>query len=369
MSENSTKFRVAAVQAAPVFLDRQGTVAKACRFIEEAGANGARLVAFPEVFIPGYPHWVRNTPPFQCQKFTKQLVLQSVRIPSDTTEALGAAARKAGIYAVVGVNERDSHSTGTIYNTNILFDPQGRIMGRHRKLMPTYAEKLVWAPGDALGFRVYDTEIGKLGTLICGENANPLSRFYLIAEGEQVHVASYPPGMMRHPGGFDLAKEIAIRTAAHSFEGKVFSVVSSAIFDQTIVDALGATDDNKALLEGGNNPHTTVYGPQGTPVAGPLEPDYEGILYADIDLDDLIAHKLRHDVATSNYNRFDILSVVMRRQSLEAVRSLDTPETEASLPIQELKRRISLVRASLERGDTAEAQATLDELYRALQGI
>lgn len=367
MSERNTSICVAAVQAAPVYLDREGTLSKACRLIEEAGGNGARLVAFPEVYIPGYPYWVRYMDPFKAQKYTKELIQQSVRIPGEVTETLGQAARRANTYVVIGLNERDPHSTGTIYNTNLLLDPQGRILGRHRKLVPTYAEKLVWAPGDGLGLRVYDTELGKLGTLICGENCNPLARFLLIAEGEQLHVANYPSIPVKDPGGFNLAKDIEIRAAAHALEGKLFNVVSSSILDHSIVDALGATEELRAILQSGNSCHTAVYGPKGLPISGPLEPGYEGILYADVNLEDIIIPKLRHDVATSNYNRFDIISLQLQRHPLQPVHTEEARDQEPPLPLHELKRMVQLLRSLLEQGSLEEARATLEELQQALQ--
>lgn len=365
MRGQNTKFRVAAVQAAPVYLNRDDTVLKACRFIEEAGHNDARLVAFPEVYIPGYPYWVRYMDPFKSQKYTKELIQQAVCIPSEATEALGQAAQKAKTYVVIGLNERDPHSSGTIYNTSLLLDQKGQIIGRHRKLVPTYAEKLVWAPGDGLGLRVYDTEIGKLGTLICGENGNLLARFLLIAEGEQLHVASYPSIPVKDSGGYNLGKDIEIRAAAHAFEGKLFNVVSSSIIDSSIVDAVGVTEEIRAILKSGDNCHTAVYGPKGVPINGPLKPGDEGILYANVNLEDIIIPKLRHDIATSSYNRFDIMSLRLRRYPLQPVHIEEEEEQKALL--QELKDSVQRLRSLLEQGSIEEAQAIIDELQQALE--
>ena len=367
MGERNTKCRVAAVQAAPVYLKREDTLLKACRLIEEAGRNGARLVAFPEVYIPGYPYWVRYMDPFKAQKYTKELIQQAVFIPSDVTEALGQAAQKANAYVVIGLNEHDPHSTGTIYNTNLFLDPQGRIMGRHRKLVPTYVEKLVWAPGDGLGLRVYNTEIGKLGTLICGENCNLLARFLLIAEGEQLHVANYPSIPVKDRGGYNLAKDSEIRAAAHAFEGKLFNIVSSSIIDDSIVDALGANEEIRAILQSGDNCHTAIYGPNGLPMSGPLKPGQEGILYADVNLEDIILPKLRHDIATSNYNRFDILSLRVQRQPLQPVHTQEAQDRESPLSIREVKNKVQHLRSLLEQGNLEEARAALDEFERALE--
>ena len=318
MKENIyPKCRVAAVQAGPVFMDRDSSVDKACCLIREAGRNGARLVAFPEAYIPAYPYWSRYLPPLQSARYTKELIKQAVQVPSLTTDRLGQAARDAGVYVIVGINEKLARAHGTLFNTNLLIGPKGELLGRHRKLVPTLSEKLVWAYGDGNGLRVHDTELGRVGSLICGENANPLARFVLIADGEQIHVANYLALPREDAGGYNLAKDIEIRSAAHSFEGKIFTVVSSLIINQTVIDYFSDQDGLHALLSTGSVGHTAVYGPWGLPVAGPLEPDVEGILYADIDLEDALMPKLRHDIGGS-YNRFDIMRVLVNRAPHES---------------------------------------------------
>lgn len=312
------KIRVAAVQAGPVYMDLEGSLNKACRLIEEAGRNGAQLIAFPEVFVPGYPYWARYLPPVTSTRHTKALLRQSMAVPSSAAERLSRAARAAGIYVVIGINERAEKAHGTLFNTNLVVDPRGEIIGRHRKLVPTLSEKLVWAYGDGEGLRVHDTELGLLGTLICGENANPLARFVLIAEGEQIHVANYLALPRGDAGGYDLAKDIEIRSAAHSFEGKIFTITSSMVINKSVIDYYDKEPQVQELLSSGTVGHTAVYGPWGLPVAGPLDPDVEGILYADIDLEDALLPKLRHDIGGS-YNRFDIMQVSVNRSPHRAV--------------------------------------------------
>lgn len=319
MKENIyPKCRVGAVQAGPVFMDLEASVDKACRLIQEAGRNGARLVAFPEAFIPAYPYWSRYLPPLQSARYTKELIKQAVQVPSLSTDRLAQAARDAGVYVIVGINEKVAWAHGTLFNTNLLIGPKGELLGRHRKLVPTLSEKLVWAYGDGNGLRAHETELGRVGSLICGENANPLARFVLIADAEQIHVANYLALPKEDTGGYNLAKDIEIRSAAHSFEGKIFTVVSSLIINQTVIDYFSDQKELHALLSTGSVGHTAVYGPWGLPVAGPLEPDVEGILYADIDLEDALMPKLRHDIGGS-YNRFDIMRVLVNRAPHESV--------------------------------------------------
>ena len=180
--------------------------------------------------------------------------------------------------------------------------------------MPTFAEKLTWGWGDGSSLRVYDTPFGRLGTLVCGENTNTLARFALIAQGEQIHVASFP-GFPLKTG---IVEGIKIRAAAHSYEGQLFTICASSTITPDVIDLLGTTDERRALLEGKPYAYSAVYGPNGQVIGNPLV-DEEGIVYADIDLEDIIIPRLRHDIA-GNYNRFDIFSLSLntkKHSSLE----------------------------------------------------
>ncbi len=181
----SGTLKVAAVQAAPVFLNRDATVEKSCELIAEAAAQGAKLIVFPEAFIPTYPLWAWEIPPRQNRMLADlyaALVDQSVTIPSEATEKLCRAAQRAGTYVVMGINERNIEaSNSSLYNTLIYIDPFGVLLGKHRKLVPTGAERMVWAAGDGSTFDVYDTPYGKIGGLICWENYMPLARYAMYA--------------------------------------------------------------------------------------------------------------------------------------------------------------------------------------------
>lgn len=315
MGDRFPKFRAAAVQAAPVFLDREATVAKACSLIAEAARAGARLVAFPEAFVPGYPYWIRLDNPFRTTSFLVELVKNALEVPGRETAQLCEAARKAGVYVVIGVNERPANTIGTLYNTNLVIGPGGEILLRHRKLMPTYAEKMVWGFGDGSSLRVLETELGKLGTLICGENANPLARFALLAQGEQVHVSNYPALPGGDPGGYDIGREIELRGATHAFEGKVFHVVASGVIDARMVETLGDTEEKRRILSGPAMSFTGIFAPGGRLCSATVAPGEEGIAYADCDIEAIIAPKLRHDVA-GHYNRSDVLRLELNRTPL-----------------------------------------------------
>ncbi|MCJ9713378.1 carbon-nitrogen hydrolase family protein, partial [Bordetella hinzii] len=218
-------FKAAAVQTAPVFLDTDATVDKTIGLIAEAAGNGARLVAFPEVFISAYPYWSWIGNPVQGSPWFERLARSAIEIPGPEIAKIAAAAARHKINVVIGVNERSRHGVGTIYNTVVTISDEGRILGRHRKLVPTWAEKLTWTPGDASALRVHQTSVGPLGALACGENTNTLARFALLSQGELVHVANYI-SLPVAPPDYDMAEAIKVRAAAHSFEGKLFTIVS-----------------------------------------------------------------------------------------------------------------------------------------------
>ena len=305
MPDTYPKFKAAAVQASPVFLNRDATIDKACQLILEAGRNGASLVAFPEVFVPGYPYWVWMNAPTSTGHLFKRLFTEAVEIPSPATDALCAAAKKAGTYVVMGVTEKAANTLGAMWNTNIIIDRRGFILGKCRKIMATMAEKLVWGHGgDGDSFRVYDTDVGKLGTLICGTNANTLARFALIGQGEQVHVANYPAFPMPSTGRME--DWIKLRAKAHCHEGKLFTVVSTSTMSQEMYDLLWDTDEKKKLLGAEVFAYSGIYGPDAQPIAELV--NEEGIVYADIDVEEEIDHKQFHDIV-SQTTRADLLTL------------------------------------------------------------
>jgi nitrilase len=301
------RFTAAAVQAAPAYLDAAKTVAKACDLIAEAAGHGAALVAFPEVFVPGYPYWNWTMNPVQGSPWFERLWRSAVDVPGPEVDTLRAAARRHGTVVVIGINERGPQSTGVLYNTMLTIGSSGAVLGVHRKLVPTWAEKLTWTGGDGSSLRVHDTEIGKLGVLACGENTNTLARYALLAQGEQVHVASYI-ALPVAPEDYDMADAIAIRTAAHAFEGKVFSVVSTSVVSPEIVDVVAGDDEAvRTQLARPRNALSGIFGPDGRPVVPSLVDD-EGIVYAEIDLARCIQPKQMHDIV-GHYQRPDVFTL------------------------------------------------------------
>jgi nitrilase len=311
------RFRAASVQTSPVFLDADATVDKAASLIREAAGHGAKLVAFPEAFVPGYPYWNWITDPVTGSAWFERLVKASLLIPGPEIDVVRRAARECQTYVVIGVNERSPISLGVVYNTLVFVGPDGSLLGKHRKLVPTWAEKLTWTGGDGSGLKVYDTAIGPLGGLACGENTNTLARFALLGQGELVHVACYI-SLPVAPPDYDMAEAIKLRAIAHSFEGKLFTIVSCSTVSDEIITAMEAVvPDARARLERKSSAFSGTIGPDGRVVGGSLV-DEEGIIYADIDLNRCIQPKQMHDIV-GHYNRFDIFDFRVNRRPLAPI--------------------------------------------------
>jgi len=298
------RFTAAAVQAAPVYLDPAATAAKAASIIREAAGRGARLVVFPEVFVAGYPYWNWTMNPVAASPLYERLYRASVDVPGPHVDVLRAAAAATGTTVVIGVNERGRHSLGVLYNSVLTIGPDGAVLGVHRKLVPTWAEKLTWTPGDGSSVVVHRTPVGPLGVLACGENTNTLARFALLAQGELVHAANYI-ALPVAPADYDMAHAIALRTAAHAFEGKLFSVVAcSPVSEEMIEVAAGGDPATADRMRRPRSALSGIYGPDGNPVTEPLV-DAEGVVYGEVDLARCVQPKQMHDII-GHYNRFDV---------------------------------------------------------------
>lgn len=317
MGDDFPTIRVAAVQAAPAFLDRDASVAKACRLIGKAGANGARLAVFPETWLPGYPVWLDVAPGaalwnHQPAKdvFTR-LVANAVEVPGPATDALSAAAAQAGCAVVMGINERE-RSSGTLYNSIVTFGPDGRLLGTHRKLIPTYTERLIWGRGDGSTLDVYDTPLGRVGGLVCWEHWMPLARHAMHVAGEQIHAALWPTVSDIH----------LVASRHYAFEGRCFVIAVGSVLrrDQIPDDLTIMADDglapDTALLAGGS----VIIGPDGHVLAGPAGVE-ETTLYADLDLARIPAEHLIFD-AVGHYGRPDVFRLTVNTDA-QTYRDLD----------------------------------------------
>ena len=321
------KLKAAAVQAAPVFLDRDATIDKVAQLVPKVKEMGADLVVFPESFIPTFPVWNLLHAPIDQHDFYKRFFENAVLVPSPQSRKLGDIAKANQIFLSVGITEKSDYSMGAMWCTQLLFDRTGKLINRHRKLVPTWAEMLSWNPGDASDLRPVNTEIGKIGTLICGENTNTLARFALLAQGEQVHIACYPPAWpfrrsvskTGQGGSYDLKEIIRLRAAAHAFEGKVFVVASSAVLDEDAIEQISAGNpDLRTLLENAAKPASMIVGPTGDILGEPVV-GVEGITIADIDISESINLKEAHDII-GRYNRFDVFQLAVNQTRIKPVR-------------------------------------------------
>ncbi|MBL8382928.1 MAG: carbon-nitrogen hydrolase family protein [Burkholderiales bacterium] len=296
----SRPLTVAVVQASPVWLDRADTTARACDWIAQAAARGARVIAFPESFIPAFPYGIWHHGLAANQAFFRRLHEAAVVVGGPETAALAAAARRAGAVVVIGVTERDG---GSLYNTQLFFDADGTLALRRRKLKPTNAERLVWGEGDGSGLAVLSTAAGRIGGLICGEHNFALARYTMQSLGEEIHVASYPDPLMEGRGFADRL-EAAVRH--YAAEGQCFVLNATGFIDAATRAVAFDTPEAAAELADprGLNGASSIIAPSGEVLAGPLS-GREGILTADIDLAgiayakywfDAAGHSARHDI-------------------------------------------------------------------------
>jgi nitrilase len=332
---NSESFRIAAVQASSVFLDRAATVQKACRLIEEAAQGGAGLAVFPEAFIPGYPLWVWFVPAGQThllRALYSELHANSLSIPGPEVKRLAEVAGDCRITVAIGVNETNPEASGsTLYNTLLYLGADGTVLGKHRKLIPTAGERLVWGQGAEGDLKVFDTPCGRLGGLLCWEHYMPLARYALTAQGEQIHAA---PTWDRGEPWISTMRHVAK-------EGRCFVVGACQAFHKDdIPESLEFKNMYLGNVEGWLNPGLSlIVDPDGKIVVGPLEAE-EGILYADVEPQQLIGPRWQLDVA-GHYSRPDIFQLRMNsglRPVLsvvdlaeEASHAADGGRTEASI--------------------------------------
>lgn len=314
MGDNYPRLRLAAVQAAPVWLDRDKTVGKACSLIAEASRGGADIAGFPENFIPGHPVWYyfHAATSRESQEMATALFKNAVEIPSSTTDRLCMAAADAGINVVIGLTEKRPGTTGTLYNTQLFIGRDGRILGRHRKLVPTVGERMVHCPGDAATQGAVQCDFGPVSGLICGENSNPLAIAALSAAYPFVHVASWPNHFIPAWCGMPETSLLASRNVAYM--NKCYVISACGTNSAEMQAALPKTEEDAAFLadpsfSGGS----VIVDPYGGVVAGPADGSEECILYAETDPDMMIRGRLVHDFV-GHYNRPDIFLLHVRTQ-------------------------------------------------------
>jgi nitrilase len=308
MADRAEQVRVAVVQAASVLFEREASLEKACQLTGEAAAQGAQVILFPEAFIPGYPRGltfgtVVGSRSAAGRRTWERYWANSVDVPGPVTYRLGEAARQAQAYLAIGVIERDTQtSRGTLYCTLLYFGPDGSLLGKHRKLKPTAAERLIWGEGDGSTLEAVQTEFGVMGGLICWENYMPLARMAMYEQGVELYLAPTAD-----------AREVWQSTLRHvALEGRCFVLgcnqfVTKDMYPANLEGIEELENQPEVMCRGGS----AIISPLGEVLAGPLF-DEEGILYADLDMREVARGKFDFDVV-GHYNRPDVFGFKVNR--------------------------------------------------------
>ena len=318
-----TTYKVAVVQAAPIFLDLEKSIDKTITLIEEAASKGAKLINFGETWLPGYPFYIWLDAPVMGMQFVQRYFENSLELGSEQHQRICDAAKKNNIYVGLGFSERDG---GSLYIAQMLIDDEGEMVFTRRKLKPTHVERTVFGNGDGSDLTVHDSDIGKIGGLACWEHLQPLSKYAMYSQNEQVHLAAWPGFSLYDGKAYALGWQV--NTAAsqiYAAEGQSFVLAGSLMVSKELQDMLCDTDFKRELLPVGGG-HARIYGPDGSPLAENLPDTQEGILYADIDLGmiaiaksaaDPAGHYARPDVTQLLFNQNPQRPVVMKEKYVE----------------------------------------------------
>ncbi|WP_437773370.1 carbon-nitrogen hydrolase family protein [Arthrobacter sp. KNU40] len=337
MTEYIGVAKVAAVQAEPSWLDAQAGIDRAIYFISEAARGGANLVAFPELFITGYPWYAWLDSQYRTASFNRRYHENSLVIDGPEIRRLQKAAADNGIIVVMGYSERRG---GSLYMSQVLIGADGQLIKNRRKLKPTHTERTMFGDGDGSDIAVFETPIGRLGALQCWEHLQPLTKYAMYSQYEQIHVASWPGGQLFQPDVYAFGSEIGITASKmYALEGQSFVVLASSTVGKAAHDLFADTEEKGKLLGWGGG-FARIFGPDGAPLADPLAEDEEGLLFADIDLGKIAEAKFAAD-PVGHYSRPDVLSLNFRQQATPWVHSApsasSTPDLgQPKVPAQEV---------------------------------
>jgi aliphatic nitrilase len=290
--------RAAAVQITPDFERSGGTVEKVCSAIDEAASKGVQLIVFPETFVPYYPYFSFIRTPVASGPEHMKLYEEAVVVPGPVTHAVSERARMHRMVVVLGVNERDH---GSLYNTQLIFDADGRLVLKRRKITPTFHERMVWGQGDAAGLKVASTNVGRVGALACWEHYNPLARYALMAQHEEIHCSQFPGSLV----GPIFADQIEVTIRHHALESGCFVVNATGWLTDAQIESMTSDLKLQKALRGGCN--TAIISPEGQHVVEPMR-EGEGMVIADLDMS-LITKRKRMMDSVGHYARPELLSL------------------------------------------------------------
>ena len=318
--------KLAAVQAAPVFLDRAATIDKAVALMAQAAEGGAELIGFPETWIPGYPWWIWLGPPHWGLQFAARYRRNAVRRDGPEMQHLCDAARRYGLVAVFGYAEL---AGGSLYMGQTIVDSDGTIKLHRRKLKPSRAERMAFGEGDGSGLTVVDTSAGRVGALNCWEHLQPLSKFALASQNEEIHVASWPALSMGRGRAYAAGPEMsAAISQVYGIENACFVVAATTVMDEATLAIVADTDERRAMItvpglaaSGGS---AMIYGPDGRPLAAPIPESEEGVIIAEADREMLVAAKLGTDPA-GHSGRPDVTRLLIDRRPMSSVVDMASP--------------------------------------------
>lgn len=341
--------RAAAVQIAPDLDSVEGTLTRVLAAMSEAAGKGANLVVFPETFVPWYPYFSFVYPPVLTGGEHMRLYENAVVVPGPVTDAVAATARRLGIVVVLGVNERDH---GSLYNTQLVFDADGALKLKRRKLTPTFHERMIWGQGDGAGLKVVDTAVGKVGALACWEHYNPLARYALMAQHEEIHIAQFPGSLV----GPIFADQIEVTIRHHALESGCFVVNSTGWLTEEQIARISPDEKLRKALTGGCM--TAIISPEGSHLVPPLTSG-EGILIADLDMS-LITKRKRMMDSVGHYARPELLSLNLDNRPTAPMRAVEPFPLIAGSDLDETD--------GPDQRDQAAADGTADQRIAVLRG-
>lgn len=335
--------KAAAVQITPDFEQVDGTLNKVCEAIDSAADKGVQIIVFPETFVPYYPYFSFVKPPVQMGADHMRLYERAVVVPGPVTQAVAERARARGIVVVLGVNERDH---GSLYNAQLIFDATGELLLKRRKITPTFHERMLWGMGDASGLKVVDTNVGRVGALACWEHYNPLARYALMTQHEEIHCAQFPGSLV----GPIFGDQIEVTIRHHALEAGCFVINATGWLTDAQINAITPDPALQKGLRGGCN--TAIVSPEGVHLAPPLR-EGEGMVIADLDMT-LITKRKRMMDSVGHYARPELLSLAINDQASTTSR----PMFEVS---EVVPKGIGYDNHRAESGNTATRQPSIDD--------